>query len=84
MTALERITLRRVSPTFGFADVRLPGVNLCGLRVERRRDGPLIIRPPEQIDREGRSWPTYSLQPGTREAVEAAIKDLWARSGGAP
>ncbi len=77
---VERVSLRRVSPGLGFVDVRLPAVHLCSLRVEQQRDGTLAITPPTQADRNGRPWPLYALQPGTREAVEAAVRDVWARS----
>ena len=83
MSTAERISLRRISPTFGFAEVPLPGVNPCGLRVEQGPDRLLVISLPAQVDRQGRTLPIYSLQPGTREAIEAAISDLWARSEGA-
>ena len=79
---VERVTLRRTSASFAFADVRLPGVNLHGLRVEATESGRLSIRPPEQRDRHGRCWPIYVLQPGTLEAVEARVAALWAQSGG--
>ncbi len=77
---VERISLRRASPTLGFADVRLSEVNLRSMRVERRPDGRLTITPPQQQDRNGRSWPLYALQPGTREAVEREISLAWERS----
>ncbi len=80
--AVERIRLRRISLTLGFAEVRLPGVNLCHLRVEERHDGQLTVRPPTQTDKQGRTWPAYTLQPLWREAIEAKIAVLWAQSGG--
>lgn len=84
MTAgIERIVLKRVSADLAFADVRLPGVNLTGLRVEKDIAG-LRITPPTRADRQGREWPIYALQPGTREAVEASIREAWSRSGQAP
>ena len=79
-TPVERIVLKRVSPDLAFADVRLPGVNLTGLRVENGLSG-LRITPPTRADRQGREWPIYALQPGTREAVEASIREAWSRSG---
>lgn len=78
--AVERVRLRRVSATFGFADVRLPGVHLCDLRVERGRDGSLTLKAPERLDAKGRAWPAYALQPDCRASIEAAISALWARS----
>lgn len=75
---IERILLRRVSSTFGFAEVRLPGVNLRDMRVQQRPDGQLAIREPERADEQGRVWPAYSLQPLWREAVEGGIGRLWA------
>ena len=75
---IERVTLRRVTPTLGFASVRLTGVNLMGLRVEER-DGRLIVQPPETADAKGGRWPVYALQPETREAVEAALAIQWSR-----
>jgi len=77
-TGPERVTLRRVSADFAFADVRLPDVNLCGLRVERTPWG-ITITPPVVTGRDGRVWPAYRLQPGTREAIESAIRELWLR-----
>ena len=82
MIAAERISLRRVSPTLGFADVRLAAVHLRGLRVEQTPSGRITVKPPEQRDSQGRAWPLYALQPGTREQVEAELCAMWARSGG--
>ncbi len=76
---VERVFLHRLSATFGFADVRLPGAHLRGLRVQQRGDGTLTIRPPERQDDQGRTWPAFALQSDTREAVEAEIAVLWAR-----
>ena len=76
---VERVTLRRVTPQLGFAAVRLAGVNLTGLRVEER-DGHLLLTAPETVDGQGRRWPVYALQPGAREAVEAAVAVQWCRS----
>lgn len=77
---IERVRLNRVSRTLGFAAVRLPGVNLRGLRVEEGRDGRLAVKPPEHEDRDGRRWPVYALQPHWREGIEREIACLWARS----
>ena len=77
---IERIQLRRTSRSTGFANVRLPGVNLTGLRIEERPDGRLICMPPVTTGRDGRHWPIYALQPGWREAVEREVACLWARS----
>ncbi len=76
----ERIRLHRVSRTFGYADVRLPAVNLCGLKIEEQPDGSLRIRPPETVDAQGRRWPCFSLQPIYREQIEREIATLWAAS----
>jgi hypothetical protein len=76
---VERVFLRRLSAIFGFADMRLPGVHLRGLRVQQRGDGTLTIRPPERQDDQGRTWSAFALQPDTREAVETEIAVLWAR-----
>ena len=78
--AIERVRLHRVSPTLGFAEVRLPSVNLHGLRIEEGSDGRLTIKPPERQDARGRTWPVYALQPETREAIEREVACLWARS----
>lgn len=77
---VERILLRRVNATFGIADIRLAAVNLHGLRVRERPDGSLDVTPPVETDRKGRTWPAYHLQPGVREAIEAEIAAIWARS----
>jgi len=76
---VERIALRRLSPRFGFVDVRLPLVNLHDMRIEVQGDGTLSIRPPARTDQHGREWPAYHLQPGAREAVEQEILRLWGR-----
>lgn len=81
-SVIERISFRRVAPGLGFADVRLPDVNLRDLKVERTGNGALRITPPARTDDLGRKWPCYALQPGTREAVEAEIATLWAQSDG--
>ena len=77
---VERVSLRRISPVLGFADVRLEQVNLRSMRVEMRPDGRLTITPPQQQGRDGRSWPLYALQPGVREAIEQAIAVVWERT----
>jgi hypothetical protein len=77
---VERVTLRRINPTFGIADVRLAAVHLRGMRVRERSDGSLEITAPVETGRDGRTWPTYYLQPGARESVEAEIAAIWARS----
>ena len=77
---IERVQLRRVNASLAFASVRLPGVNLSGMRVEERPDGHLTCTPPEQVGRDGRRWPAWALQPGWREGVEREIACLWARS----
>jgi hypothetical protein len=77
---IERIALRRVSRSLGFADVRLLPVHLRSLRIEESPDGTLKVTPPDRIDRQGRRWPAYALQPGAREAIEREIGLLWAAS----
>ena len=77
---VERVRLRRISQTFGFADVRLAAVNLHDLRIEEGQDGRLTIKPPERLDAQGRRWPAYSIQPECRACIEAEIRILWARS----
>ena len=78
---VERIDLRRLSPTYGFADVRLEAVHLRGLKIEQAADGRVSIRVPEQTDSAGRARPLYSLQPGWREAVEAEVLRMWQHAG---
>ncbi len=77
---IERISLRRVAPGLAFADVRFDSVNLHDLRIEKKPCGSLVIRSPVHTDRRGRDWPSYHLQPTTREAVEDAIAALWEQS----
>lgn len=77
---VERVRLYRVSRTLAFADVRLPWVNLTGLRIEESASGRLTVTAPVRPDRNGLSRPIYSLQPVAREAIEAEIAVLWARS----
>jgi hypothetical protein len=77
---IERIMLRRVTSRLAFADVRLPSVNLHGLRIEESDAGALSIRAPWRTDSNGREWPHYSLQPGAREAIEREIARLWSAS----
>jgi hypothetical protein len=59
---VERVTLRRVTRTFGFAKVSLPGVHLNGLRVEEREDGRLTIGYPIHEDRRGIPRYVYVLR----------------------
>ena len=80
LAVVERVRFRRISPTLGFADVRLHAVNLHNLRIEQNPDGRLTIRAPEQQDKHGRRWPAYSLQPECQASIEAEIGVLWARS----
>ncbi len=77
--AVERIRLHRVSPSLVFADVRIPGVHLHRLKCERKTGGDLKISAPTRTDGTGRTWPCYSLQPGVREAVQAAVLTAWDR-----
>ena len=77
---IERVTLRRVSPKFGYAEIRLPWVNLTGLKVEQSADGRLTFTPPSRQDAQGRTWPSYSLQPEARAEIEAEIAVLWAKA----
>lgn len=77
---VERVRLRRVSPQLGFAEIRLPWVNLAGLKVEQSPDGRLKLTPPSRQDGQGRNWPSYSLQPEARAAIEAEIAVLWAKA----
>jgi hypothetical protein len=77
--APERIVLRRLTPTFAFADVRFPAVNLIGLRVEATHGG-LRITEPVTTDKYGRTWPAFRLQPHYREALAREIAVLWDRT----
>jgi hypothetical protein len=74
---IERVKLRRVSPKLGYAEIRQPWVNLAGLKIEQLPDGRLSITPPSRQDAQGRTWPSYSLQPEARAAIEAEIAVLW-------
>ena len=76
---VEPIRLHRVSPTFAFADVR-SGVHLRSIGVGQQPSGALRITPPSTTGRDGRLWPCFALQPGTREAVDAAIAQVWEAS----
>jgi hypothetical protein len=76
----ECVRLRRVSPTFGFADIQVCGIHLTGLRVEPQADGRLAITPPTRTDREGRTWPVFTLQAGVAEEVAVELARLWALS----
>jgi hypothetical protein len=77
---IETVRLHRIGADFAFASVRLPGVMLNGLQVRVQPDGELRITPPSTPDKSGRMWPCFTLQPGVREAVEASIAVVWARS----
>ena len=70
------VKLRRAGADFAFADVRLSGIHLRGLRVTRK-DGVLSLSPPEQANGKGKSSPLYDLQPGWAEAILARISELW-------
>ncbi len=77
---VERITLRHVSPDFAFATVRLADVHLNGIKIKKSADGTLQMTMPTEKGRDGREWPVFALQPHAREAVEAAIREIWERS----
>lgn len=77
---IERIRLHRVSARLAYAEIRLPLVNLSGLKVEQSPDGRLKLTPPCRPDAQGRQWPSYSLQPEARAAIEAEIARLWSRA----
>jgi hypothetical protein len=79
---IETVRLRKIAPDFAYCDVRLPAVHLLNLNVKRLASGGFRISPPSAPDREGKPWPSYHLQPGTKEAVEAAICAVWEQSGG--
>jgi hypothetical protein len=79
---IELVRLNRLGPDFGYASVRLPDVMLNNITVRKSEDGSLTFTPPSTPDKHGRPWPAYNLQPGTREVVEAAIAEVWARSEG--
>ena len=79
---VELVRLNRINAEFGFAAVRLPGVMLHGIAVRQAPDGDLRITCPSTADRTGKRWPSFSLQPGTREAVETAIRACWDRTAG--
>jgi hypothetical protein len=81
---VELIRLHRVSPTFAFADARIPGVHLRSIAVAQQPSGALRITPPNVAGRDGRLWPCFALQPGTREAVEQAIREAWDASTASP
>lgn len=74
---VERISLRRVSPLTGFCDVRLPDVHLRGLWVEECAGGRLSVSAPMIPCGYGRTMPAYAVQPGAREAIEAAVAKAW-------
>ena len=76
---VERVQLRRISPTFGFASIRIPGANLASMKIQEGPDGGLTFTAPDTLS-QGKRWPAWSLQPHWREAVEAEIACLWARS----
>jgi len=79
---VEVVKLRRINSTFAYGAVRIPGVCLNGTAVTDRGGGKLEISYPATVDKNGTAWPTYSLQPGAREAVEAAIVTVWNRERG--
>lgn len=76
---IERVLLRRVSASLGFAEIRLREVNLTGLKVEQMPGGRLKVTPPSRQDALGQARPIYALQPVAREAIEAEIATLWGR-----
>jgi hypothetical protein len=45
---VELIRLHRVSPTFAFADVRIPGVHLRSIGVAQQPSGALRITPTQR------------------------------------
>ncbi len=77
---LERVSLRRVTPTLAFATVRLPQVCLKNLRVEAGPNGAITVKPPTHKDNLGRTWAHYDLQPETKAAVEVELARLWEKS----
>ena len=78
--SIEVVRVNRISADFGYASVRLPEVMLNNITVRMREDGALTFTPPSTPDRHGRPWPCFVLQPRTKEAIEAAIAALWART----
>ena len=91
---VELIRMRRISPDFAYADVRLPGVHLRNIAVPLQRNGTLSITPPSATGRDGRLWACtrYSQASGRRSrprspscgrpADEATIEADWLRRQG--
>lgn len=78
---IELINLKIIRKDFAVVSVRLSSVHLRNLGVVRRSNGKIVLRPPTILSRNGESdfGMAYALQPGAREAVEAAIATLWKR-----
>lgn len=77
MSPVERISLRRISRLTGFCDVRLPDVHLRNLKIEECAGGRLSVSPPMIPCGGGRTMPAFAVQPGAREAIEAAVAAAW-------
>jgi hypothetical protein len=74
---IERVSLRLVRPDFGFVNLRLPGVFLQGIEARRNAQGRVTLKCPTQRDHHGRSWPLFTLQPGTVEAAAEEVAKVW-------
>jgi hypothetical protein len=77
---IERVTLRIVSPNFGFASIRLPGVLLSGIEARRDGFGRVTLTCPSKPDRTGQPRSLFTLQPGTAEAAAEAVAEAWANA----
>ncbi|MBO1081856.1 hypothetical protein [Roseomonas haemaphysalidis] len=80
---IERVVIRVIAHDLAFVDLRLPGVMLKSMKAIRRPDGTIFLQPPVTVDRDGRAWPLYSLQPGTAEAAVRAVTAQWSLAAGA-
>jgi len=78
---IERVSLKIIRPGFGIAEVRLIDVNLRNLGVAKKPDGSIRVHPPRIISRNGQAdyGVAFALQPFTRQAIEAALLEIWDR-----
>jgi hypothetical protein len=74
---LECATLRSIRSDSAYLGIQLPQNSLTDIEARRSHGGKLTLRCPERTDRNGRHWPIFAPQRGTREAAARAVAVLW-------
>jgi hypothetical protein len=69
----ECVTARPIRDDLASEHVQLPQVRLTGIEERRGYRGNVTLHYPAQIDRNGRRWPIFALQPGVFETTTEVV-----------